>query len=204
VDLASQIAEKAASLFDVTGFTRLADGSNLLVLALESTQEQDLDEFGTPDGGFNGIGFKKHILPRLEPLLSFIRNQGFSADLTGRFGYPQNGVLNIKEEAIRAGLGKRGKSTVVLHPEYGTRLRFAAIKTDAPVDTLIAPPPLEEKSPICSDCSICIDACPVNALEPYQMPDTSLCLSNLNIMKEERDRLVLCDICLHQCSVNPQ
>jgi len=74
-----------------------------------------------------------------------------------------------------------------------------AIRTDAPLEPLMGSALTEEESPVCSRCSICIDACPVKALEPCRMPDTSLCLSNINIMKEEQDRLVPCDICLHLC-----
>ena len=194
-----QIAEQASSLFDVAGASRLSNGDNLLILGLESTPERNLDEFGHLDGKFQMYGFEKHVGPRLELLLDFIRGKGFSAEPVGRYGYPLKGEVNLKVEVIRAGLGKRGKSTVVLHPKYGPRLRFMAIRTDAPLEPLIGSAPIEEESPLCSGCSICIDACPTKALEPYHMPDTSLCLSNIDVMTEEQGRLVPCDICLHLC-----
>ena len=202
MDLSNQIVEKAASLFDAVGVNKLNDGNCLLILALESTTERDLDEFGLLDNEFHLSGFEKHVAPGLEAVLNFIRSQGFSAELMGRYGYPNKGQLNLKEAAIRAGLGRRGKSTVVLHPEYGTRLRFAAIKTDAPLEPPAVSPEAEEENPICNECSICIDACPVSALTPYHMPDTSVCLSNTANSKEEHGRLVPCDICLHLCPAN--
>ena len=154
--------------------------------------------FGHLDGQFRMYGFKKHAGPRLESLLDFIHGQGYSAELAGPYGYPLFGEISLKREAIRAGLGKRGKSTVVLHPKYGPRLRFMAIRTDAPLEPVADSTFTEEENPVCDGCSICIDACPTKALEPYRMPDISLCLSNISSMTED-GRSVLCDICLHQC-----
>lgn len=200
--IAQQILEYAGSLFDVVGANRLSNTDSLLILGLESTPERDLDEFGYSDGHFQIHGFRKHVKPRLESLLKFIRNQGFSAEPVGRYGYPLEGEINLKEQAILAGIGKRGKNTLVLHPKYGTRLRFAAIKINAPLDLPAISDLPEGENPICNRCSICIDACPVQALEPYRMPDPSICLSSTDIMTEERGRLIPCDICLHQCPVN--
>ena len=197
--VARQIANYAGSFFDVVGASRLSSGDNLLILGLESTPQRNLDEFGRLEGDFHLYGFEKYVRPRLESLLNFIWGKGFSAESIGEYSYPRKGEVNLKEEAVRAGLGRRGKSTVVLHPRYGPWLRFMAIRTDAPLEPLIDSAPIEEESPVCSRCSICIDACPVNVLEPYRMPDTSLCLSNSTIMTEEQGRLVPCDICLYLC-----
>ena len=195
-----QIAEHAGSLFDVVGVSRLSSVvDSLLILGLESTLQRNLDEFRRVGGDFHLYGFEKHVTPRLESLLNFIRGKGFSAEPVGRCGYPLKGQVNLKEEAVRAGLGRRGKSTVVLNPRYGPWLRFIAIRTDAPLEPLMGSAPTEEETPVCNGCSICIDACPVNALEPYHMPDTSICLSNSAIMTKEQGRLVPCDICLHLC-----
>lgn len=198
--VASQIADKACSLFDVVGVSRLSRRDSLLILGLESTPERNLDEFGHLDGNFQMYGFEKHVVPRLESLLDFIRGKGFSAELVGRYGYPLKGEINLKREAIRTGLGKRGKSTVVLHPQYGPRLRFAAVRTDAPLKLATGSALPDEENPLCNQCSICIDACPVNALEPYRMPEPSLCLSNSSPVGED-GRSILCDICLHLCPV---
>jgi epoxyqueuosine reductase QueG len=199
--VARQITDYAGSLFDVVGVTHLSSGESLLILGLESTSERNLDEFGRLNGAFHLYGFEKHIGPKLESLLSLIREKGFSAEPVGQYGYPLGGEVNLKEEAIRAGLVKRGKSTIVLHPEYGPRLRLIAIRTDAPLEPSTYSALTEEENPLCSGCSICIDACPVNALKPYSMPDPSICLSNSAIMAEEQGRLVPCDICLNLCPV---
>ncbi len=200
--ITQQILEYAGSLFDVAAANQLSNAESLLILGLESTPERDLDEFGHSRGNFQIHGFRKHVKPRLESLLTFIRNQGFSAEPVGRYGYPLEGEINLKEQAIRAGIGKRGKSTVVLHPKYGTRLRFAALKTNAPAGQPIDSTLSEEENPTCAGCSICIDACPIQVLEPYRMTDPSICLSGTEIMTEEQKRLTTCDICLHLCPTN--
>jgi epoxyqueuosine reductase QueG len=98
-------------------------------------------------------------------------------------------------------LGKRGKSTVVLHPGYGSRLRFMAIKADAPLELITDSAFTEEENPVCNGCSICIDICPTKALEAYRMPDPSLCLSNITPLTED-GRSILCDKCLYLCPTN--
>jgi len=198
--IAQQIADYASHRFDVVGFGRLAGGNNLLILGLESKPERNLDEFGHRGGCFQMYGFRKHVAPRLESVLHFIRTMDFSAEPVGRYGYPLKGEINLKKEAIRAGLGQRGKSTIVLHPRYGPRLRFIAIRTDAPLEPISDSKLVEEENPVCHGCSICIDACPTKALEPYRMPDISLCLSNITPVTED-GHSILCDQCLHLCPV---
>jgi len=201
MELSEQIAQYARRLFDVIAFEPIASGKSLLVLGMESTPERNLDEFGRLDGDFQMYGFEKYVNPRLELLLSFIRGKGFFAEPVGRYGYPLQGEISLKVEAIRMGLGKRGKNTVVLHPEYGPRLRFMAIVTDAPLEPKVDPILTEEENPVCNGCSICFDACPVGVLEAYRMIDPSRCLSDSDRMPEENGRLVPCDKCLQLCPV---
>ena len=193
-----QIFEYARSLFDVVGARKLPNGDSLLILGLESTQERNLDEFGHAGGKFQMYGFKKHVGHRLDSLLNYIDGRGFFAKPIGSYGYPLKGEVRLKEAAIRAGLGKRGKSTVVLHPQYGPRLRFSAVRTNAPLEVPADSVLHEEENPICNKCNICIDICPTKALEPYLMPDTSLCLSNITPVTEE-GYSILCDKCLLLC-----
>ena len=196
--IAAQITDKAASLFDVTGVSQSSKGDKLLILGLESRPDRDLDEFGHLGGGFQLPGFKKHMGPRLETLLAFIHDRGFSADPVGRYGYPLERQINLKEEAIRTGLGRRGKSSVVLHPKFGPRLRFAAVTTDAPLEPVEDSGLPDKENPVCDQCSICVDACPVNILEAYRMTNPSPCLSNLSPVDKD-GRSILCDLCLQMC-----
>jgi epoxyqueuosine reductase QueG len=194
-----KIVEVAGNLFDAVGITRLSGTDNLLILGLESTPERNLDEFGYLDGRFRMYGYEKYVKARLESILNFIRCAGFQAKPLGRLGYPLNGQLYLKGEALRAGMGKRGKNTIILHPKFGPRLRLIAVVTDALLVPPVEPVTGEEENPVCKDCSICIDACPEKILAPYRMIDPLRCLSDTDNMSKENDRLIPCDLCLTLC-----
>lgn len=197
--IAQEIAAYAGALFDVVAAVYLADGENLLIVGLESTPERDLDEFQRVAGEFQLSGFKRHARPKLESLLRFIHKQGFTAVLAGQCGYPLRGEIKLKEAAVRAGLGQWGKSTLVLHPKYGNRLRFMALRTDAPLEPSADSSPTREENTTCTGCTICIDACPERVLEPYRMPETNRCLANIARMANKEGRLIACDICIRLC-----
>jgi epoxyqueuosine reductase QueG len=194
------LTDYALNLFNVAGTTQSDNNVGLIIIGLETTAERDLDEFHLIDGSFNITGFEKHAKAGLDSLLSFIRQQGFSAELIGRCGYPLKGEIKLKENAVRAGLGRWGKNTVVLHPKYGNRLRFMAIKTNAPLESCVADADIRKENPSCNRCSLCIEACPVNIIEPYRLTDTGKCLANNSANTNSRQgRLKLCDICLRVC-----
>ena len=67
------------------------------------------------------------------------------------------GLFSHKLAAHLAGLGWIGKSCLLITPEFGPRVRWASVLTDAP---LAAGRPMEER---CGQCRQCVDACPVQA-----------------------------------------
>ena len=81
--------------------------------------------------------------------------------------------ISLRHAAVAAGLGNFGRHNLVIHPIMGTKVVFAAIITDLyiPPDTL-----LEEK--LCIDCDICVNQCPVNALNEENKTDVMKCLFN--------------------------
>jgi epoxyqueuosine reductase len=76
-----------------------------------------------------------------------------------------NNTIHLKVGAHLAGLGHIGKQTQVITPEFGPRLRWVAILTDAHLD-----PDQPFKKDLCGDCEICVKSCPFNAI----LPGTSL------------------------------
>ncbi len=197
--LTKQLTDFASGLFDVVGISQLSNVENLLILGLESRTDRNLDEFGYLAGHFLMYGYEEYVSPRLDSVLNFIRCKGFRAEPVGRYGYPLNGQLYLKGEAIRTGLGKRGKNTLLLHPQFGPRLRLVAVLTDAPVVPLIEPLLYETENPVCDGCSICIDACPEKILEPYRMIAPSRCRSDSDNMAKQENRLIPCDRCVKLC-----
>lgn len=64
--------------------------------------------------------------------------------------------------AVRAGLGTVGKNFLVITPQFGPRVHFTTVLTTMP---LLSGFPI--KSNPCENCSVCVRACPSNALREY-------------------------------------
>lgn len=100
------IIDRARNLFDVAGITSHS-GESLLILGLLTTPQRDLDDFFREEpGSFRVRGFELHALPKLDALIRFIQEQGLAAEFWGRCGYPKGRELNLKQQAVIAGLGK--------------------------------------------------------------------------------------------------
>jgi epoxyqueuosine reductase len=71
---------------------------------------------------------------------------------------PPNVMIDVREAAVRAGVGEIGYCGEILTPQYGPRQRFQLILTDAPLE----PTPLLEE-PVCDLCRECMRSCPMGA-----------------------------------------
>ncbi|MCL4371181.1 MAG: hypothetical protein M1380_09785 [Chloroflexi bacterium] len=69
----------------------------------------------------------------------------------------------FKPIAAAAGLGVIGKNSLVISPEYGPRVRFVCVVTDAELERTRAAA-VGNPGEICGSCHLCIDSCPVGAL----------------------------------------
>ncbi len=84
------------------------------------------------------------------------------------------GMVSLKHAAVRAGLGSMGKNTLLATEKFGNRMRLGGILTTA---ELPAGEPLENS--LCAEgCSVCVDACPVGALDGKGGIDQYKCLKN--------------------------
>ena len=192
------IIDKAQELFDVVGVSS-GSGGSLLILGLETTPQRDLDDFFREEpGSFSLRGFELHAWPKLEALIRFIQGRGFAAEPRGRWGYPRGEELNLKQQAVSAGLGRWGKSSLVLHPRFGPWLRFMAIRVQVPLPSTGPGKDIREGNPLCEGCSACIDACPAGVLEPYYVRDRANCQANISLFPQT-GKLVACDRCLAVC-----
>jgi len=72
------------------------------------------------------------------------------------------GIISHKLPAHLSGLGWIGKNCLLITSEFGPRVRFATVLTDAPLEKGAQ---LDKK---CGECRVCIDACPVDAFTDHE------------------------------------
>lgn len=78
---------------------------------------------------------------------------------TGRW----RSIISQKHAAQAAGLGTIGRHSLLITPQFGSMLWLGSVLTEAELE----PDPLLES--ICTNCNLCVDACPVNALASPEM-----------------------------------
>ena len=71
------------------------------------------------------------------------------------------GPVSLRHLAVQSGMGVFGRNTLVVHPKWGSMVRYEAILTPAQVKS---DPPLKDFNP-CATCTYdCVSACPVKAI----------------------------------------
>jgi reductive dehalogenase len=121
-------------------------------------------------GAATGLGYSKDVMVLLSTA-QWLRNLGYRA-------VPSlNDTALAIPLAIQAGLGEYGRHGLVITPEFGPRVRFGKIFTDAP---------LHHDSParfgvteFCESCRRCTEACPPGAIADG--PPTSVKLNRSTI-----------------------
>lgn len=113
--------------------------------------------------------------------------------------------LPQKTLATLAGLGWIGKSTLLITPKFGPRIRPGTLLTDMPLVTDI--PIIQSK---CGDCRACVDVCPVGAITGNlwsqttprsELFDVSRCYNYRWSEKTTLGRRLECGLCLKICPV---
>lgn len=119
-----------------------------------------------------GRDYHKVMRNRLQDLAKQIENK------IGKFGYrvfTDSAPLMEVELAKKAGLGWRGKHTLLLNRESGSTFFLGEILVDIPL-------PIDgDQESHCGTCQACIEICPTKAITaPYQL-DARRCISYLTI-----------------------
>lgn len=110
-----------------------------------------------------------------------------------------------REAAVRAGVGFYGKNTMVITASHGSWVVLGTLVTDVPIE------PSAPVRPGCGSCTLCIDACPTDAIVEPGVLDATRCLSTATqtagvladeLMDALEDRVYGCDICQDVCPWN--
>ena len=108
---------------------------------------------------------------------------------------PMQGHISHKLLGWAAGIGWIGRQTLLVHPQYGSRMRYVSILTDAP---LAAGEPMDRD---CGACRRCIGVCPAGAIrERREDFDLDACYRKLTeFSKLPRVGQHICGVCVKAC-----
>lgn len=188
----------------------LADAKSVITLAISYARESRESKVESPEQ--EGVvaryaqftDYHDVIAERLKSLASFINELG-GAD-TRSLWYVDTGPLLERDLAQRAGLGFIGKHTNLISRKLGNWIFLAEIIT-----TLDLEPDAPEHNR-CGKCTLCITACPTNAITAPFNVDARRCISYLTIELKGSipielrpligNRIFGCDDCLAVCPWN--
>jgi epoxyqueuosine reductase len=151
-----------------------------------------------------GDDYHDVIGERLERLLAWMR--AHSAEPFEARASVDTGPVQERVYAQYAGLGWIGKNTCVIHPDLGSWIFLAEIVCSLSLD--VDAPSLDQ----CGTCTLCLEACPTNALVAPGVLDSTKCVSYLTIELRGEippehhagigSRVYGCDVCQDVCPWN--
>ena len=150
-----------------------------------------------------GKDYHKVLGKRLVALVRYV--EGLAPEVRCK-AFVDTGPLLERALAQKAGLGFVGKNTMLITRGLGSWVFLAHVVT-----TLELPSDVPDRR-TCGSCTLCIDACPTQALtEPYRL-DARRCISYLTIESQSEipqelrshvgDWLFGCDVCQDVCPHN--
>ena len=151
-----------------------------------------------------GDDYHQVIGGRMEALLAWMREQ--SPEPFDARAYVDTGPIQERVFARHAGLGWIGKNSCVINPEIGSWIFLAAIICSLPLQ--VDAPSLDQ----CGSCTLCIEACPTQAIVAPGVLDATRCISYLTIESKQAipealraavgSHIYGCDICQEVCPWN--
>lgn len=147
-----------------------------------------------------GIDYHKVAFEKMNFLKDFIEKIDSSINF---YTQCDTGVLDDRYFAYLCKNGTYGKHSQIINPDYGSQVFYATIIIDKEIE-------LDNKakiSDLCGDCRLCLDACPSNSIDNYQVNYNS-CISYISQSNKLIDPKLFdncfygCDICANVCPYN--
>jgi epoxyqueuosine reductase len=139
-------------------------------------------------------------------LSNFLNSEKHASIYITRDGYGSIALLvdkptaffSHRHAAYLAGLGNFGVNNMLLTEEYGPRVRFASVFTDAEI-----PPDAIKAKKLCTSCQRCSKSCPTRSLGeadyPGDLTDKKKCSQYSDQLKERF--ISPCGVCIKVCPV---
>jgi epoxyqueuosine reductase len=184
------------------------EARSVVVVALNyysPEQHEDHPDTGKVSRYAWGDDYHDIVRRKLNDLLDWVQSR--SPDVNGKVCVDIQPLMD-KAWAARAGLGWIGKHTNLITPELGSWVFIGELLLN--LEMHFDDDPIEDH---CGTCTLCIDACPTDALdEPYVL-DSRRCLSYVTIESREAEIpaplsqklsgwFYGCDICQDVCPWN--
>ena len=111
---------------------------------------------------------------------------------TGRY----RSIVSQKHAAQAAGLGTIGRHSLLITPEFGSMVWLGTVLCEQGFE------PDEMKEPLCNNCKLCVEICPVNALEKWEIKQQSCWEFAFGDNEEEKVWEISCHKCRDICPYN--
>ncbi len=186
---------------------RLMPEVQSVVVTLTSYNRGDLQQAeGQPRIARYAWGPDYHLLKHnLRDLLARLRTYPGLERLRGRATVDSSPVFE-KAWAIRAGLGWRGRNSLLVSPEQGSYVLIGLLLLDHPLPAELPAIPMLPDG--CGQCRRCVEACPTGAIVESsgagRFIDVRRCISHLTqtIGKPIHGWVWGCDVCQEACPHN--
>jgi epoxyqueuosine reductase len=135
-------------------------------------------------------------------LMLFFEDHGYGAVIVPSEPYEYwdndtktgKGLVSLKHIAVCCGLGTMGKNHLLYHPQYGSLLKLGAVVTNA----VLEPDRMFEKSICLENCNLCIDECPVGAIDKNGV-NQKKCRSHSAKLNLKGEMIYTCNNCRSIC-----
>ena len=200
----SEYLEKRSSYGKEDSFTRIPDFNKyktIIVLGL-SYPSEEVDYKGKGYGLLSRYSYNTDYHLVFKKVFKEIEKELDSLSIRSHFSVDVSDIFE-KQAASLANIGYIGKNQLLINKKYGTHLNLATILVDIDISKNI------KVSDDCGECTLCIDACPSNALD--EGFNRSLCISDIsqekNILSPTeisyfKSMIYGCDVCQKVCPKN--
>jgi len=195
-------------IFDMIEETRIpstayAVNSRNLNIHLDMIAEHLVDHI-------KGEGYKAHAIPcsQSAQMAAKLTPDLFESGTDDSFDWEPFTSSDLPNKAVAraAGLGWFGKHMLMINPKLGPTFRLVSIITNMPLDP---DKPLDKQK--CGKCTLCVDACPTNAIKGISFDGIPPALNEILDLPRCRDllwkkyavkpdiKLPICGVCLSVC-----